>query len=60
MDYRPYSVRTALAAAIMAEEHEVRERFRYKNRRVFNPHYDVEKLAEISGRLENLEIPQKV
>lgn len=51
-------VRTALAAAIMAEEHEVRERFQYRGKKVFNPHYDVDKLSEISGKLENLDIPE--
>jgi hypothetical protein len=56
---QPHSdiVRTVLAATLMAEEHEARERFRYKGKRVFNPHYNIDKLAEISGRLENLEIP---
>ena len=56
---QPHSdiVRTLLAATLMAEEHEARERFRYRGKKVFNPHYNVDKLAEISGKLENLEIP---
>lgn len=42
----PYSceseiVQTALMAIMAAEEHEARERFRYKGVRVFNPHIDV-------------------
>lgn len=58
---QPHSdiVRTALAAVIMAEEHEARESFRYKGKKIFNPHYDVDRLAEIAGKLENLEIPQR-
>ena len=56
---QPHSdiVRTALAATLMAEEHEARERFRYQGKKVFNPHYNVDRLAEISGKLENLEVP---
>lgn len=39
-------VQTALLAAITAEEHEAREAFRYKGKRVFNPHISVEALSE--------------
>ena len=53
-------VRTAIFGAITAEEHEVRERFRYRGKKIFNPHFDVERLVEISGKLENLEIPAPV
>lgn len=51
-------IRTALAAAIMAEEHEVREQFKYKGKKVFNPHLSVEKMVEIAGKLENLDLPE--
>lgn len=59
---QPHSdiVRTGLASVLMAEEHEARERFRYQGKKVFNPHYNVDRLAEISGKLENLEIPERV
>lgn len=50
-------VRTALFAAITAEEHEVREKFTYKGKKIFGPHFDVNKLAELAGKKENLEIP---
>lgn len=40
-------VQTALLAALTAEEHEARESFRYKDKRVFNPHISVPKLLEI-------------
>lgn len=38
-------MQTALLAAIQAAEHEVREKFRFQGKAVFNPHYDVFKLA---------------
>lgn len=37
-------IRTAFKAAITWEEHELRERFRYKGTAVFGPHFDVERL----------------
>lgn len=37
-------IRTAFKAAITWEEHELRERFRYKGVAVFGPHFDVERL----------------
>lgn len=35
---------TAFKAALTAEEHECRENFRWKERRIFNPHIDVKVL----------------
>ncbi|MBM3797289.1 MAG: hypothetical protein FJW31_25315 [Acidobacteria bacterium] len=37
-------IRTAFKAAITWEEHEPRERFRYKGTAFFGPHFDVERL----------------
>lgn len=49
-------VSTAFKAALTAEEHECREAFRYKNKKVFGPHFDVDLLAEIAGKKANLDI----
>ncbi len=40
-------VQTALKAVLTAEEHEIRERFKYRGRRIFGPHFDVDALFEI-------------
>lgn len=40
-------VQTALKAALTAEEHEVRENFRYRGEAIFGPHFDVDKLVEM-------------
>lgn len=42
-------VQTVFKAIQNAEEHEVRERFRYKGKRVFNPHATVADLLEVCG-----------
>ena len=44
-------VQTALAAALMAEEHEAREAFSYKGAYLFNPHISMEALMEASTKL---------
>ena len=49
-------VSTALKAAITAEEHEARENFRYKSRRIFGPHFDVDVLAELARKKANLDL----
>jgi|CXWL01.1.fsa_nt_gi hypothetical protein len=41
-------VTTAYKAVMAAEEHEVREYFRYKGAQVFNPHFDVDELVQFS------------
>lgn len=43
-------VQTCLAAVLAAEEHEARERFRYKGKAPFNPHLDVEWLTAIHDK----------
>ncbi len=45
-------VRTAFHAALVAEEHEARELFRYKGRAVFGPHLSVEALWAVAGETE--------
>lgn len=47
-------VSTAFKAFLTAEEHECRERFRYKGQRIFGPHMDVDTLADAlsSGALK--------
>lgn len=49
-------VRTAWAAVMQAEEHEARERFTYKGRHPMSPHFDMDKLAEMSRFKANLSI----
>lgn len=44
-------VQTALAAALLAEEHEVREAFSYKGVHLFNPHISMEAMMEASVKL---------
>lgn len=40
-------VQTAFKAVLTAVEHEARERFRYRGRTVFCPHFDVEALVTL-------------
>lgn len=51
----PYStdseiVETAWKAVKIAVEHEVREKFMYKGRRIYSPHFDVEARMEICDK----------
>jgi hypothetical protein len=41
-------IQTAFKAALGAVEHEAREKFKYRGRPIFGPHYDVDKLWEIA------------
>lgn len=43
-------VTTALKAVLTAEEHETREAFRWRDRAIFSPQFDVEALYEIAMR----------
>lgn len=45
-------VRRCLGLALAYEEHEVREFFQYRGKRVFGPHIDVEALVEVADRLD--------
>lgn len=51
-------VRTAFLAIMTAEEHEIRETFRYRDRAIFGPHFDVEVLAMAIGLHETDVRPQ--
>jgi hypothetical protein len=46
-------VRTVLARFMAYFEHEVREAFLYKGKRIYGPHLDVEALVEVADRLES-------
>jgi len=39
-------IQTALKACLTAEEHECREKFKYKNTAIFGPHLNVDELVE--------------
>ncbi|MBZ4373294.1 hypothetical protein [Corallococcus sp. AS-1-6] len=43
-------VQTAFKAVLTAQEHEVRERFRFRGRTIFGPHFDVDALVELCDR----------
>lgn len=45
-------VTTAFKAVMTAEEHEIREKFRYRGRMIFGPHFDIEALWEAAPRIE--------
>ena len=45
-------VQTAFKCVLTAAEHEVREAFKYKNKAIFGPHFDVEALHSICDQLE--------
>jgi hypothetical protein len=47
-------VQTVLKCILTAEEHEARERFRYKGVKVFAPHFDVDRLVDFARFKENL------
>lgn len=49
-------VQTVFKAILTAEEHEIREQFRYKNRLVYGPHIDVDVLANVVGSQGNLDM----
>lgn len=49
-------VQTAFKAVLTAEEHELREKFRYKNRTIFGPHFHVDALVELAKSKENLDM----
>lgn len=52
-------VRTAWLATLAAEEHEARERFKYKGKSIFGPHFDVDKLVELAKYKENLDLREE-
>ena len=48
-------VGAAFGAIRQAEEHEIREWFRFKRRSIFNPHLSVHALVELSSKLANFD-----
>jgi hypothetical protein len=51
-------VLTAFKAVQTAEEHELRERFRYRGRLIFGPHFDVDELWKIAdGKHIDVRVP---
>ena len=40
-------VQTCMKAILACEEHETREKFKYRGRSIFGPHFDVDALVEI-------------
>lgn len=51
-------VQTAFKAVLAAEEHEAREGFRYRGRAIYIPHYNVEKLWNLCGEPDALDMGQ--
>jgi len=49
-------VNTCLLAVLTAEEHEAREKFRYKGTLIYGPHFDVDWLATEARKLEHLDV----
>lgn len=53
-------VTTAFKAVMTAVEHETREKFRYRGRMIFGPHFDVEALHSVARRVELRADPKSV
>jgi len=53
-------VTTAFKAVITAEEHEIREKFRYNGRMIFGPHFDIDALWSVARQIEVREDPKSV
>lgn len=49
-------VQTALKAVLTAVEHEAREAFTYRGKRIFGPHFDVEELAKLCASGVHLDL----
>lgn len=53
-------VKVAFMATLAAEEHEIREEFKYKDISVFGPHLDVDALVELAKYKKNLDLREEV
>lgn len=42
-------IQTAFKAVLTAEEHETREKFAYRGKNIFGPHFNVDALVDICG-----------
>lgn len=49
-------VQTAFKAVLTSQEHIAREFFLYKGKRIFGPHYDVDKLVGLCSDDEHLDV----
>lgn len=48
-------VQTAFKAVMTAVEHETRERFAWRGRAIFGPHFDIDQLHALCGRADALD-----
>lgn len=48
-------VNTALKCVLTGIEHEAREQFKYRGSTIYAPHFDVDFLADIAGKIEALD-----
>ncbi len=53
-------VTTAFKAIMTAEEHEIREKFRYRGRMIFGPHFNVDALHRIAREIEVRSDPKSI
>lgn len=49
-------VQTVFAAVERAMMHEVKEKFKFRGRRIYNPHQSVHALWELAGKKANIEV----
>lgn len=52
-------VSTAFKCVMTSTEHRTREHFKYRGRRIFGPHFDVDALWEIANKLDALDFRGK-
>lgn len=48
-------IQTAFKAVLTAEEHEIREKFKYKGQAIFGPHFNVDRLVDLCETVGCLE-----
>lgn len=53
-------VATAFKAVMTAEEHEIREKFRYRGRMIYGPHFHVDALWQCAKEIEIRDDPKSV
>lgn len=49
-------VSTAFKAILTAEEHEVREHFKYRGQSIFGPHFNFDRLADLCAEPDALDV----
>lgn len=50
---------TAFKATLTSMEHETREFFKYRGRAIYGPHFDIDKLWELCGSADALEVREE-